>query len=259
MPQPRVELFGSAGCSCEPQPKRPKQERKKRPGQLVPPSNRCQSAASKPASYNSNSSRDTNAASERSAGAATGPTWQERKEKQHMAWKGAINGMHNAYVDAVPVVTLFHHEEQVAILGMIQERVDNVWKYHVPCCHSADEGSLDFDKSSVVCVGTRKVKYMGISCSGELSIPTWACSTCNETFTVSPHIVGCFPSTPTDPHLWYDIRLLQMYKDLGIMQGLSATGVCSVAHCISMHVVLISFLLVHCMYLHNHREPTSAC
>lgn len=224
---PRVELYGNAGSSGEPHPKKSKQERQKRPGQLVPSSNRGLSASPTPASSGTiNDSRASRAASNCTAGAVSGHTWQERRERQHTAWKGAIDSMHNAYVDAIPAVVLFHHEEQAAMLNMAQERVDNVWKYH-SCCRPADEDSLDFDESHVTCVITRNIKYMGISCSGDLSIPTWTCSTCSQTFTVSPHIVGCFPSTPTDPHLWYDIRLLQMYKDLGVMHGLSATGVCS--------------------------------
>jgi hypothetical protein len=49
---------------------------------------------------------------------------------------------------------------------------------------------------------------------------------CSASFTPSAIRAGCFHSSPTDPHAWYDLSVHNAYQTLALNDGLSMTGKC---------------------------------
>lgn len=65
---------------------------------------------------------------------------------------------------------------------------------------------------------------VGLSYSGTLQIADVTCSTCSTSFQPSALQVGCFPSSPVDPHRWYDLDVFNAFQVLALQDGLSASG-----------------------------------
>ena len=57
-------------------------------------------------------------------------------------------------------------------------------------------------------------------------LPVLKCVCCHAYAPVLPSAVafGCFPMTPSQPQVWFDIKVHQAYQRLGLMEGLSATA-----------------------------------
>ncbi|PNH11695.1 hypothetical protein TSOC_001461, partial [Tetrabaena socialis] len=68
------------------------------------------------------------------------------------------------------------------------------------------------------------VRYISLLCSGSLSVPTVTCRACSARFTPTAIEAGCFTSSPTDAHAWYELGVLSSYAFLGVNEGLSVTG-----------------------------------
>lgn len=101
----------------------------------------------------------------------------------------------------------------------LQSEIDQSWTAH-QCSSSDSPLSLDQFRKEL----DGEVTYFSLDCVFQLSMPKWTCSCCRQAF--APHALdfGCFPSTPTTAHVWYDLQALWMYHRLGPLEGLSATG-----------------------------------
>lgn len=69
-----------------------------------------------------------------------------------------------------------------------------------------------------------QVTYFGLTCTFTLDVHKWKCKHCSHTSIPQALDYCCFPSTPLIAHVWYDLRVMQLYKRLGPGEGLSATG-----------------------------------
>jgi len=98
----------------------------------------------------------------------------------------------------------------------LQEELDTLPAF-CPCCHvPAQMLRVEGPRSDV--------HYLGLRYTGKLQIPVFRCGGCSSTTSPSPFEVGCFPSTPCSPHIWYDQEVFAMYQMLGPGEGTSATG-----------------------------------
>ncbi|PNW87669.1 hypothetical protein CHLRE_02g142586v5 [Chlamydomonas reinhardtii] len=76
--------------------------------------------------------------------------------------------------------------------------------------------------SATSCTTYNNVRYIGLQCSGVVSVPTVTCS-CGAAFTPDAIAAGCFPSTPTEYDTLYDLEVHNAYAWLGLRAGLSAS------------------------------------
>lgn len=58
----------------------------------------------------------------------------------------------------------------------------------------------------------------------QFQVPRYYCSHCKATFTVPPTAVGCFPSTPDQPNVWYHAPVMELALELQRLAGTTITG-----------------------------------
>lgn len=76
----------------------------------------------------------------------------------------------------------------------------------------------------------RPMPLVGLTFRGILQLPTIVCSACSASFEPSPIQVGCWSSSPVDGRRWYDLEVLEAFRDLTLRDGLSGTGKRHAAH-----------------------------
>ena len=101
----------------------------------------------------------------------------------------------------------------------LQAEIGASWCMHIGSCPEGPVHPSQFSQQP-----DGEVIYFGLDCVFKLLLPRWACACCKQSF--NPHALdlGCFPNTPSTAHFWYDLKVLQQYKQLGLGGGLSATG-----------------------------------
>jgi hypothetical protein len=124
-------------------------------------------------------------------------------ERMQEAWRGQMPHLKDRYYCYLPENIARAAREREAKQSTMQEEVN-------AACSSSSDNEADGE-----------VTYVGLSCVFQLKLPKICCGEMS-----TPHALqfGCFPSTPTTPHLWYDLDVLSMYMKLGLGDGLSGTG-----------------------------------
>ena len=136
---------------------------------------------------------------------------------QQAGWKGLMPGLRGMFYASLSANMSRAQQQAAALREALQAEVDESWSAHAcsigPIYPSAFSRQPDGD-----------VTYYGLDSIFTLNLPKWTCACCTQSF--SPHAIafGCFPSTPRTPHVWYDLRVLHLYKKFGPGEGLSATG-----------------------------------
>lgn len=70
----------------------------------------------------------------------------------------------------------------------------------------------------------REITYYSLEFVGKLHLQEWQCDCCLSVVSPRPSAFACFPSTPKCASTWYNGPVLQLYRRLGPLEGLSATG-----------------------------------
>jgi hypothetical protein len=143
-----------------------------------------------------------------------------RASRVQEAWKDQMPKLRSIFFDELPRSCARAAEQAEGRRQALQAELDGSWKGHV--CQASTGAMHDTCSFSKQMVG--EVAYFGTECVFKLSLPKWTCSRCCESFSPDALELGCFASTPTTPHVWYDLRVLKLYKRLGLGEGLSATG-----------------------------------
>lgn len=142
-----------------------------------------------------------------------GSQWAQRKQQQQ--WKDQAPILVQQFIDSLPQALDLDKRERLSRLLLIQARLDSASDYHL--CPQLGSQPWTFKQ---VC--SNEVTYLGAL--GTLTVPTWQCECCHDVFSPHPASVGCFPSTPTQPSVWYEVKVHQLYQRFGLLEGLSATA-----------------------------------
>lgn len=128
--------------------------------------------------------------------------------------------MRTDFVTHAAAHNVFTQQRSTVLVQLVQSRL------HAACVCWREQHA-DSRPQGASCVLTEQhvaMPLVGMSCSGQLLLPTVTCATCLSSFQPSAVQVGRFPSSPVDPHRWYDMELLQLFKLLSLQEGLNATG-----------------------------------
>ena len=140
-----------------------------------------------------------------------------RCSRQQAAWKDQMPFLRSERYANLPTSIERAKRQAAARMGELQAELDESWSGHTCSAGPISEASFSRQNDGAV-------TYYGQDFVFPLAVPMWTCACCSKSF--SPHALtlGCFPSTPITPHVWYDLRFLQLYKQFGPGEGLSATG-----------------------------------
>ena len=139
---------------------------------------------------------------------------EERFQRQLDDWNKLAPLCRKEQLTHLPDVHAMKRKQQLSHMLMLQEQLDKQ-----PAC------SCSHDSCMAEVVGKRStIQFIGLRYTGELQIPVFRCGGCKKTASPSSFAVGCFPSTPISPHIWYDEEVFRMYQRLGPGAGLSAGG-----------------------------------
>ena len=147
--------------------------------------------------------------------------WASRCSNQQQAWQEQLPQLRQLYVSNLPLAMQQHASTRQEQQTRMQARVSRAWELHH--CMGADGGQLNAD--SFTQTSTTTVTYFGLTTVFPVQLPKWQCSCCSASVSPHPSAFGCFPSTPSQPQMWYDVQVHQLYRRLGLLEGLSATGV----------------------------------
>ena len=139
-----------------------------------------------------------------------------RERKQQAAWEKQKVELQAQFYGSLPTNLARARDFRDARQEVMQQDLDGAWRNHA-CSTSLMETDFRSEK------GQGQVTYMGLECTFSLTVHQWTCTCCNQKFAPNALSFGCFPSTPEVAHLWYDLRVLQQYKRLGLGNGTSAT------------------------------------
>ena len=128
-----------------------------------------------------------------------------------------------------PLVSELQHAQRNRRLNDLQAVLDSPCMH---CCVHARTGEGTAAAASgggplgcgMTVSSERSVTYFGLEHCGPLLLKTWRCSSCGKLYEPEPQLVGCFGSTPTVPSMWFDGRVMELYRRMGPIYGLSATG-----------------------------------
>ena len=145
-----------------------------------------------------------------------------KERKQQEAWREQLPTLKKQWYASLPSNMSRARQFAEARQQTMQEDVNGAWKNHA--CSSATSAQPlqegDFQKVA----GQGQVTYIGMECTFPITMHKWTCTCCNQTIAPGAMSFGCFPNTPEVAHLWYDLRVMQQYKRLGLGNGTSATG-----------------------------------
>ena len=144
--------------------------------------------------------------------------WGIRMERLEGAWTVKRLAMKQQFLQYAPLLDQFKREDSTAHVSRVQQRVDSAWQFH-EC-----GGPAPPQQGAFVEQCRKTVRYVQMTCCGNLSIPTWRCSCCQEFSTPDAISAGCFVSTPSAADTWFDLNLMEAYRFLGLEDGLSGTG-----------------------------------
>lgn len=138
-------------------------------------------------------------------------------------WVVKLPGLTNDLIRFSPQRQQRRSAELSALEGCKQQLINDGWRDH-ECCHQED-GNCD-QRTLTLLLGPsrRSVVLWSIYGRGSITVPAYACSKCNTSFSPSAVQADCFPATPVMAEAWYDLQLLDIFTHVGVEQGLSLTG-----------------------------------
>jgi hypothetical protein len=154
------------------------------------------------------------------------------------------------FVDSMPSVRLAHELQH-------QGRMESMQRIAAEECRAQqEEHSAQCDSSGTWEAGTQVVTYQGLESRGTLTLPTAKCCGC-RTLVGAPspqHALqlGCFASTPVFPAVYYDQRVMALYRRLGLVSGLSTSG----AYALLPHTRTHTHTHTHTQHTHTLHSTT---
>ena len=130
------------------------------------------------------------------------PSHSQRLQREDEAWRNKLPVMRESYIAALPQA----HAMKAAASDDLQQRMQgslDQLREPSPCKCMAAGHQPDFARLPE----GRDVRYIGMSCAFKLNMPQWQCSGCRFKLDADPLVVGCFPSTPVVPEVWYDLQV----------------------------------------------------
>lgn len=136
-----------------------------------------------------------------------------RMQEQDNAWAAARPAMTADFVAYAEQNHEIQEQRRKVLVQSVQDRLDAAC-----ACWKGQHGGCQVVEQRVC------MPVVGLSYSGTLQIADVTCSTCSTSFQPSALQVGCFPSSPVDPHRWYDLDVFNAFQVLALQDGLSASG-----------------------------------
>jgi hypothetical protein len=140
-----------------------------------------------------------------------------RKQREYEDWVAAQPQLEKELVDALPLCVSMHQLQT----QQAQQRLQAL-------AVAQHEHAISQHACSNCQHGTRCVTYVGLSCECRMEIPTLRCMGAGVHVgpgsPAHPLRMGCFPSTCAAPETYYDLQVMELYRRLGPMDGLSVTG-----------------------------------
>jgi len=151
-------------------------------------------------------------------------------------WKKLMPELRSKYLDTLPCNITRTSKQASAMQTALQAEINGLL---CPRCHPSADGPeppqlqpfIDEQQPQPQLDGPEHsthsdsfVWYFGLDGCFPLAMMKCKCASCNLTFMPNALDFGCFPSSPITPHVWYDLKVLHLYKKYGVMDGLSATG-----------------------------------
>ena len=150
-------------------------------------------------------------------------TWAARQKAQNKSWKELGNRLMEQYLESFPSNLARCTWETEALRTRLQSELDNFCPSPCKCAHSSESDGCDCVMPEWVPCPNGQVSYLGLTCTFDLRITAWKCSICSTNSSPSPVAFGCFPSSPCNPHVWFDLRLLRLFRRQ-FSEGMSTTG-----------------------------------
>jgi hypothetical protein len=138
--------------------------------------------------------------------------WARRIAREQQAWQASSPSLKSAFYFSLPCNIRRRKQLAEAARSGLQAEIDGWIPSPCDCGHATFSQEADGD-----------VTYFGLNNVFKLQLFKRRCMRCHKDATPSPVSFGCFPNTPTTPHIWLEISLLQMYGKFGC-EGLSSTG-----------------------------------
>lgn len=149
-----------------------------------------------------------------------------KKDRLHQHWTEQTPHLRSELQHRAPLLQQFREDERRSILSILQQRLDAAWQLH-PCCHLSN-GLCS--QQCLLNLPYRPVQYYCLTCHGDLQLPSYKCTECNQTFSPTAAQIGCFPATPVSAQTWFDITLLEAFVPLSLKLGVSGTGAIANSH-----------------------------
>jgi hypothetical protein len=150
-----------------------------------------------------------------------------KARRQQENWKALMPELRSKYLDTLPCNISRASKQASATQGALQAEIDDL---RCPRCHpqpQPDRSEQPQPQPQPQPDGPKYdglVWYIGLDCCFQLTMEKCKCASCSQSYSPNALDYGCFPSSPVTPHVWYDLRVLYLYKKYGLMDGLSATG-----------------------------------
>jgi hypothetical protein len=150
----------------------------------------------------------------------------DKIRRQQQSWANLIPIHKTRYTEALPCNIAMFQKQRSALQTALQAAIDSDSVVTCPKCRQRDSPQQPAVDSPLPLVRQPdgQVWYYGLDCCFQLTMYKRSCASCSDNFSSHPLDFGCFPSTPITPHVWYDLRVLSLYKQYGPMDGLSQTG-----------------------------------
>ena len=140
---------------------------------------------------------------------------------QQERWRDLMPRLRGLFCDAFPGNLARAKAAAVGRRVSLQAELDS------SSCQHACEGCREGD---ITKLPDGELLYYGMDCIFSLTMHKWQCKCCNTSFSPDALHYGCFASTPVTAHIWYDLRVFDLYRKFGLKDGLSATGQAIILH-----------------------------
>ena len=141
-------------------------------------------------------------------------TWAIRCQISHDAWVAGASSNVAEFIDCLGKNMERSQALRKALKVHLQSELD-AWQPSTCSCGSELEAMRCPDG---------KVTYYGRTCTFKLKVNKSTCPSCHKQSSPSPLAFGCFPSTPKQPTLWWELELFHLYRKAAHVSGLSISG-----------------------------------
>lgn len=140
--------------------------------------------------------------------------WARRCQATHTAWEAGGQAYQRQFVEYLAGNIRRSIEQAESYQRHLQSEIDQWCPTACSCAEHAAYSRSD----------AGEVSYYGRTCTFTLRVATFHCNCCSRKIELPPLAFGCFPSTPVQPTIWWELQLLHQYRKEAHESGLSMTG-----------------------------------